>query len=426
MVKIFIYTLLVIVAAVVLTLYFDLLSDPGYLLIAWRNYTFETSLFALIVFFISLLFLARLVVLLLSALNPLRLFRDGGPFGRKKAGSSRGRTTDGLMRFVRSDWANAYQILERSFNDRDSTIVNFLAASYAACETGQHDLWESYLATAARKFPQALSTINSVRAELLMKSGHLEQSLAVLEQAKRTSDKDHQLLVLLKDVYAQLEDWDNLKELMPALKKADVVSEDEIFQLEVLLYRQELRQQVEHLSSQGQLNEGELKPLLKSWKKAPNKYHEDSDLVDYFVTLLNDAGAHQEASQVIESALNKYWNDRLLARYGELDFQDHAFQLAHAEDWLKQRPNDAALLLVLGRLSMRNKQWDKAREYLQASIKTKPGAAACGELSRLLNAMGEPEESLAYYERCIKLGGLQLPELPLPDQHKEEVGDSAE
>jgi len=427
MVKIFIYTLLVIVSAVVLTLYFDLLSDPGYLLIAWRSYTFETSLFALIVFFIALVILVRLILLLLTALNPLQLFRNGGLFGRKKDGSTRSRTSEGLLHFVRSDFVSAYQILERSFNDRECTVVNFLAAAYAACEVGQNDLWEDFLAKAARKFPVALPTINAVRAELLMKVGHLEQSLAVLEQVRRTSVKDRQLLALLKEVYVQLEDWEHLKELFPALKKADAVSNEELFQLEVMLYRHELGQQVQQLSSQEPLNEGELKGLLKRWKKAPHEYHEDPELVDYFVTLLTDAGAHQEASQVLESALNKYWNDQLLDRYGQLDFRDHAFQLAQAEDWLQQRPNDAGLLLVLGRLSIRNRQWSKAREYLQASNNITPSAEACGELSRLLKALGESEESLDYYDRCVKLGGVQLPELsmpnlPMPDQNEEVVG----
>ncbi|MBT8146400.1 MAG: hypothetical protein KJN90_06060 [Gammaproteobacteria bacterium] len=424
MVKIFIYALLVIVSAVVLTLYFDLLGDPGYLLAAWGNYTFETSLFALIVFFIVFIVAIRLVLLLLAALNPRRLFSNDGLLGRKGRDSSRNRTTEGLMHFVRSDWVQAYKILERSFSDRDCTVVNFLAAAHAACEVGQDDLWEDYLSQAGRKFPAALGTVNTVRAELLMKTGHLEQSLAVLEQVRRTSAKDRQLLVLLKEVYLQLEDWEHLKELLPALRKADVLDEDGLYQLNVLLFKQHLKQQVEQLSSQDKLSRSELKALLKSWKKSPHKYHEDPELVEYFVTLLNDAGASQEASQVLESALSRSWNNRLLNTYGEFDFGDHAFQLAQAQDWLQQRPNDPQLLLVSGRLSMRNGQWDKAREYLDASIKIMPTTEACGELSRLLNALGETEESLIYYEKCVELGGIRLPDLPMPDRSSPEAMES--
>jgi uncharacterized protein HemY len=91
MVKIFIYTLLVIVSAVGLIFYLDLPGDPGYLLIAWRNYTIETSIFAVVTFFIVVFIALRILMLLLSALNPLRLFRPGGVFSRG-ANESRSRS----------------------------------------------------------------------------------------------------------------------------------------------------------------------------------------------------------------------------------------------------------------------------------------------------------------------------------------------
>ena len=47
MVRLFLYTLLAIVTGLVVTLL--LASDPGYLLISFRHYPFETSLFALFV-----------------------------------------------------------------------------------------------------------------------------------------------------------------------------------------------------------------------------------------------------------------------------------------------------------------------------------------------------------------------------------------
>jgi len=91
MVKIFIYTLLVIVSAVGLIFYLDLPGDSGYLLIAWRNYTFETSIFALVTFLTVDFIALRILMLLLSALNPLRLFRPGGVFSRG-ANESRSRS----------------------------------------------------------------------------------------------------------------------------------------------------------------------------------------------------------------------------------------------------------------------------------------------------------------------------------------------
>ena len=49
MIKLFIYSLIAIVLALVVTLYLGFPGDPGYLLFAFGTYTFETSLFALLV-----------------------------------------------------------------------------------------------------------------------------------------------------------------------------------------------------------------------------------------------------------------------------------------------------------------------------------------------------------------------------------------
>ena len=44
MVRLFVFSLLIIVVALWVTFYLGFPADPGYLLIAFRNYTFETSL----------------------------------------------------------------------------------------------------------------------------------------------------------------------------------------------------------------------------------------------------------------------------------------------------------------------------------------------------------------------------------------------
>lgn len=385
MVKIFVYTLLVIVSAVVLTLYFDLLEDPGYLLLSWRNYTFETSLFALSVFLVVAVFLLRLLIMLISVLNPLRLLRAGNTLGGKGKHKLHSRTTEGLMHFIRNDTEEAHQLLERSFNDKECSVVNYLAAAYAACDIGREDLWEEYLGQAAKRYPAALTAVNTVRAELLMKAGHLEQSLAVLEQVRKTTSKDRRLLVLLKQAYIQLEDWEHLESLLPILKKAGVVKEEELSEIEKLLFEQQLRCQAETLAGQGKTGVKNGRELLKTWNKAPQNFQEDPDLVEYFVGLLVSAGAGQEAANTIELALNRHWNERLILKYGELDSVDHSFQLTQAEDWLQQRPNDAGLLLTLGRLAMRNERWDQASDYLQASIRYQSSGEAYNELQHLEN-----------------------------------------
>lgn len=73
MIRFFLLGLAAIVAGLLLAL--NLANDPGYILIAYGNYTFETSLFALLVALLIILVVLKLLLTLLGALNPARLFR---------------------------------------------------------------------------------------------------------------------------------------------------------------------------------------------------------------------------------------------------------------------------------------------------------------------------------------------------------------
>jgi HemY protein len=88
------------------------------------------------------------------------------------------------------------------------------------------------------------------------------------------------------------------------------------------------------------------------------------------------------------------------------------------EGGLKQRPNNPALLLTLGRLSLRNQLWGKAREYFELALRVCKApelvAELNGELARLLEHLGEHDKSLAYYQKALGMLKRPLPDVPLP------------
>jgi HemY protein len=112
--------------------------------------------------------------------------------------------------------------------------------------------------------------------------------------------------------------------------------------------------------------------------------------------------------------LKSNWDNQLVLRYGLLKNTDASRQLLRAEGWLKERPGNSALMLTLGRLSMRNKLWGKARDYFDSSLKIQGSPEACAELARLLAHLGEHELSTEYYQRGLLMTAATLPELPMP------------
>ena len=75
------------------------------------------------------------------------------------------------------------------------------------------------------------------------------------------------------------------------------------------------------------------------------------------------------------------------------------------EGWLKQYGEEPELLLVAGRLCLRNRLWGRARSYFEASQKNQSRPDALLELGRLFEEINEKEEARSAYRQGLELRG---------------------
>lgn len=419
MIKLYLFSLLAIVLALVVSLNLGFPGDPGYLLVAFGNYTFETSLFALLVAVVVLYIAVKLLLMVLRWINPWHLIRFGRNYKEHLKTKSRSRTIEGLLYFTRGNWESSYKLLSKGMKDPDVSVVNYLAAAYAAFQQGDKDAWMQCLETAEQKYPTARSTINYLKAQLLFKSNQLEQCVAILRQMKSNSLNDASLLQLLKEVYLKLNDWEELEKLLPTLEKNEVIDEAEAEQLRIRIFMENL-----YAISNRRVDFSDVElgsQLEKAWKKSSASYKQDERIVRHYSELLSRLGQQEPAAKAIEVALEKDWSNDLVRRYGELDFGNPQRQLLVAESWIQARPGNAQLLLALGRLAMRSELWGKAREYFETSIEVAPSAEAHGELSRLLKGLGETSLAEEHQEKFVRGVGAELPALPMPQESSKAI-----
>ncbi len=412
MVKLYLFSLLAIVLALLVSLYLGFPGDPGYLLIAFGNYTFETSLFALLVAAIVLYLVIKLIFIVFRWVNPWHLIRFGRNYKDHLKAKSRSKTLEGLLYFTRGNWESSYNLLKKGMKDPDASVVNYLAAAFAAHRQGNKVAWLNCLEAAEQKYPSARSTINSLKAQLLFKSDQLEQCVAVLQQMKNSSLNDASLLQLLKEVYLKLNDWEQLDKLLPTLEKNNVIDATEAEQLRVRIFMENLYA-ISH--RRADFSDAELAAQLeKAWKKGAPGYKYEEKIVKHYSEILFNLDQKVQAGKAIEVALNKHWSDELVKRYGELDLGAAHRHLLIAESWIQDRPGNVNLLVTLGRLAMRNELWGKAREYFETSINLTPTAEAHGELARLLSCLGEEKLAKEHQAKFMQMIGSELPKLPLP------------
>jgi HemY protein len=142
--------------------------------------------------------------------------------------------------------------------------------------------------------------------------------------------------------------------------------------------------------------------LMKHWQTMTTAEQADAQIVRHAVRALTAAGACGESAQLIEEHLDEHWEPALLDDYANCPGGDVLRRIAHGEKWLNAHPQEAGLLLALGRLCLRQQLWGKAQSYLEASIAVKTSRAAHVELAQLLDRL----EKSALAERHYRAAAL--------------------
>lgn len=383
-------------------------TDPGYVLVAYGNYTVETSLWVgivlLAVFTLLIYAVVRLIRRLLGGQNSLSSWLGG----RRSRASSR-LTTRGLISFIEGNWTRARRQLLRGARNSEAPLINYLMAARASYRLNEPDKMREYLGAAEDAESEAGIAVELTQAEVKLHAGQYEQALATLVRARRNAGRHPYVLDLLHRAYYGLRDWPELIALLPELKKYKVLSPGALVDLEREVHTGQLAASVAHSDEAG----GD--QLRQAWQKMPVSLKQDSTVLRNYVAMLVESGQSDAAEKVILKALKNQWDSALVRQYGLISSEQPAKQLAQAENWLPAHTDDAQLLLALGRLCARDKLWGKARDYFESSYRLERTPEICAELGRLILALGEPRVASAYYREGLQMGESGLPDLPMPE-----------
>ena len=380
-------------------------TDPGYLLLAYGDYTLESSLW------VGLVLLVLLVLVLYSLFALVRRLLGGqkslaGWWGSRRVRQASRLTRRGVINFSQGNWSRARRELLRAADGSDLPLVNYLLAAQCSARLGEMDKMQEYLGAAAETGTGAAVAVELARAEMLLQAGQYQQALGVLLPLREGAAHHPRALLLLQRAFAGVEDWQALAELLPALKKHRLSPAAELETLERQLSGRVLQQ----------VGDDDVDSLCTVWHKLHAEARRDPALVRLFVARLVDMKAYAQAEKTILQALKHDWDGELVRLYGHVQSPNPRQQLAKAEGWLESHPRDAQLLLCLGRLSARDKLWGKAREYYESSYRLQRSPETCAELGRLLGALGETGVAAAYFREGLLLRENTLPELPQPEK----------
>ena len=389
-----------------------MVQDPGYVLLAYKQTTIETSLWVLL---LALVIGFALLHWLFNLIHNIRLPGDRLRSWRTDRNHrlARSKTLKGLVALSEGSWWKAQRYLTQAAQRSDLPVINYIAAARAAHEQGDGKAADDLLNRARQSTPQAEVAIGITQAEMQLERGQLEPCLATLLHLRRQAPKHTHVIRLLKDTYLKLEDWKGLTDLLPELKRLQAMKADELEKLEQQCYLHQLELSVSSLPDSADAHE-RLRSLSRCWQSVPQHLLRDPALISRYTDLMIEIGAEADAEKMLRDLIKRKWDAHLVELYGRLQAEQPDKQLNLARGWLKQHPDSPELELTLGRLCMRNAHWGKAISHFERSLELKPDADTFKELYRLLHHLGEDKRALELMTRELQQVDTSLPALPLP------------
>ena len=404
--RLYVIVFLVIAAAAALGL--AIAEHSGYVLIAYKGFRFESSLWATL----ALVAVLWLVFWGIKALVELVMTSSGvvNPWSRR----NRSRRVQvaiehGQLDLAEGRWASAQRHLHRAAEAERQPLLYYLGAARAANEQGHYEESDSLLERALERQPQAELAIALNHAQLQTDRGDTEGALATLQAMHERHPHNVQVLRQLQRLHQQRGEWSQVIRLLPELRKDKVLPSSELAELERRAWGQNLS-----LAARQEDGEVGLQSLNRAWQQLTSAQRQEPQLVLAYAEQLRQLGAQVEAEEVLRTALKRHYDSHLARLYGLVRGSDPARQLQTAEGWLKDHPADPSLLLTLGRLCLQNSLWGKARDYLESSLRVQRNPEACAELARLLAQLGDTEGSNQLFQEGLGLLDDRLLAAPLP------------
>jgi HemY protein len=371
------FLILLTISLAVATVWF-LVQDTGFVVLGYGHWTLETSLSFFILLFLLSFFVLSLLLRLLS------LLWHFGDYWRSRQQQKHEqkkytRLVQGLAWLVEGQWTKA----EKSLLQHPPETVHLLAAAYGAQQQQLLPQRDQHL-QAALATQQYEIAVKLWQTQLQLAQNQDNDALATISALQQQYPQHPQVLDLLSQVYFQRQQWLALWQLLPLLRKHTPLNQAQIQTLEVE-------------TVQGLLTQDQALPFV--WQKLPKNLRLLPAVCRTYVNFLLRQQQVQAAEAVLRETLESDWHSDLLPLYSKIEF-DLAQQLHHAEKWIRKHYNDPQLLLCLGRLSMKNRLWGKAQQYLESSLNLQKSPQCHQALAELMVQMGEINQAVAYYQQA--------------------------
>ena len=373
-------------------------SDSGYILLSFNNTTVEMTVWVGILLYLTATGLGAWLLLLFKWLGDVGGLRRWWTLRRSQQHGSK--TAQGLILFSDHDWKQASTMLLSGADGSSMPDVNLLFAARAAAENNQIDQARMLLEQLKVSHPKAKLLADKTLAEILILEEQLDEAIQLLQPIAASKPGDRGVLRLLSDTYYLMGDWSSLQKILHDLNYYKAINPSDMKALEQDVYANLLSDFIPNPEFTLQEQKDQAGDL---WELIPRRLHNDAELICGYFDALQQVNDTDRVQLLLVKTINKRWHPELVERFGQLETSAPEKQLLAAEKWLSDHPEDAVLLVALGRICCQLRFWGKARDYFSVALRLQPSADIYLRLADVHAAMGDQIESHNMYKQGLRV-----------------------
>lgn len=373
-------------------------NDPGYVLIGMGHWSLETSLVfyavAQVVLFFIFYFFLRFLGVLVRLPSKVKNKSKTIKFNRSQEA-----LIAGLIDSAEGNWEKAEKVLIKHASGSGAPLLHYLTAARAAQSRGALEKRDEYLRIAEERSGETDLAVGLTQAELHLSANQFDQALDTLTRLQSIEPEHASVLKLLHQTYRHIGDWEGIRKLIPSLNQNKVLMEAEVKLLETETFSRLLKQ----AASKGNPDE-----IVALWQEVPDYIKEVQGVAHiYFAAMIYAQGGRRVADEIVKR-LVKNWDETLVVLYGNVEPEDWNKHLQTAEQWLAVHGRSSVLLRILGKISIKAEQLEKAEQYLVKSIGIEPTVDAYRLLGDVLTVKGDTPSASENYRLGLELASSEV------------------
>lgn len=364
------------------------MGHDTYVLVAVNGWTMETSLVVMIMMVI--LFYALLQFAEWALVNTIAMWgRTRHWFGWRKERIAQQKTLDGVLEFAAGHFSQAEQLSVTHVKHSKEPLLNYFTAINAAATQGKTQQRDNYIQQALEFAPDNTALI-ATKLKFLIEAGDYENAKSWLEQQSDKAAKHSDILPLALKVREFFGEWAAAIEIYDAMLKHRIITSPE-HQAQV---RRSYAAQLRCFSTR------DLDVVKQGYQSIPRKYRNDIDIFCEYAKLVIKLDQATLIEKELFKRLTKQLSMSLLSVIALCPTKS-ANQWSERLIGFENYHNDADFIDAIVQLSVLDRQWQTAKNWLLKSIQIEPSVLRYQKLAQIQQELGESSGALDSFNKAL-------------------------